>query len=653
MKTFRDLVEENQPKKPVVVGWGRMNPPTTGHLKLIDKVRAEAEKRGAKHSVIVSHSQDAKKNPLSAKQKIKHLQRYSPGTHFEASSKEKPTLLHHASRLHAAGHDHLVVVAGSDRVKEFHDLLHKYNGVKGRHGHYKFKKISVVSAGHRDPDAEGEEGMSGTKMRQHAANRDFSSFRHGVPSHVSDQHAKELMHDVRRGMGMNEQVDRGMFKALFITGGPGSGKDVIIREAVAEEKAVELNFTQVIEILNSIHHRAVRSMFAKSDINLESVMQRKPLIINGPAHFYEEVSTIKSQLESLGYDTFMIYVDTSNEESKIRNESHKRMMNESNRLDKWNASQSNKQSFDKLFEYFITFDNNGSIDNKEEDIHETYQLVKQFLDYKVVNETAMGWLSTHGKLNLDDKFNMVFKEENVKSNSKLIQKATIKKYNPSFKAAGPADITKDNSNVNIGNTTDRDELRGDALPRKNPNGKTVTGGTWSGGYTAEASQPTISKKPEPKESNFSQDKDKIKKKKFGDTSLSKSRVGKPAGVGPEYDTRAGGQGAAAGAGLGDQTYSESQDYSNASPSSAALPGGSVQPNPLSNQYDQPKPFNKFRKKLKEWNGFQNDVESGLGGTLGGASNKEPMQTPNDKFIPNMGIKIKKSKLQVIKKNIKK
>ena len=115
MKSFLQLVEEkDKTSKPVVMAFGRMNPPTTGHLKLIDKVKSTAEKMGAKHTVIVSHSQDSKKNPLSGAQKIKHLKRYAPGVHFEASSKEHPTIMHHAARLHAAGHDHLVMVAGSD-----------------------------------------------------------------------------------------------------------------------------------------------------------------------------------------------------------------------------------------------------------------------------------------------------------------------------------------------------------------------------------------------------------------------------------------------------------------------------------------------------------------------------------------------------------
>ena len=118
MKSFLQLVvEESKTHKPVVMAFGRMNPPTTGHLKMIDKIRSEAEKRGAAHTIVVSHSQDSKKNPLSSEQKIKHLKRYSPGTKFEASSKEHPTIMHHAARLNAKGHDHLVVVAGSDRVK--------------------------------------------------------------------------------------------------------------------------------------------------------------------------------------------------------------------------------------------------------------------------------------------------------------------------------------------------------------------------------------------------------------------------------------------------------------------------------------------------------------------------------------------------------
>ena len=126
MKKFLDIIKEEEKKaKKAVLAFGRMNPPTSGHLKLIDKVRHTAEKQGASHHVVVSHSQDSKKNPLSSEQKVKHLKRYSPGTHFVASSHEHPTILHHAAKLHDKGHTHLTVIAGSDRVKEMHHLLHK------------------------------------------------------------------------------------------------------------------------------------------------------------------------------------------------------------------------------------------------------------------------------------------------------------------------------------------------------------------------------------------------------------------------------------------------------------------------------------------------------------------------------------------------
>jgi hypothetical protein len=202
---FKEYIKEDKDEaghgsdKHHVLAFGRMNPPTTGHMQVIHKVHDVADKHKADHTVVTSHSQDKKKNPLSASQKLKHLKRYSPKTKFKSSSSEHPTIMHQASELHKKGVTHLHVVVGSDRKKEMHSLLHKYNGAKGGHGHYHFKKITVHSAGHRDPDAEGTSGVSGTKQREHAHAGNFHEFRKGVPEHVSDKHAKELMHDVHQG----------------------------------------------------------------------------------------------------------------------------------------------------------------------------------------------------------------------------------------------------------------------------------------------------------------------------------------------------------------------------------------------------------------------------------------------------------------------
>ena len=104
MKSFLELIEETkQGEKHHVMTFGRMNPPTTGHLKLIHKVKEVADKNNASHTVVASHSQDSKKNPLSGEQKVKHLKRYSPGTNFKSSSKEHPSIFHHAAEAHRNG----------------------------------------------------------------------------------------------------------------------------------------------------------------------------------------------------------------------------------------------------------------------------------------------------------------------------------------------------------------------------------------------------------------------------------------------------------------------------------------------------------------------------------------------------------------------
>jgi len=185
-----------------VLAFGRMNPPTSGHAKVAEKVQEVAKRNKADHKIVLSASQDAKKNPLSTDEKVKHALRAFPkGSHVVAADKDKPTILHQAADMHKAGIKHLHIVAGSDRQHEMQSLLDKYNGKKEKHGEYNFKSITVHSSGERDADAEGDTGMSGTKMRDHAAKGNFKEFRKGVPAHVSDTHAKEMMSDVRRGMG--------------------------------------------------------------------------------------------------------------------------------------------------------------------------------------------------------------------------------------------------------------------------------------------------------------------------------------------------------------------------------------------------------------------------------------------------------------------
>ena len=302
-------------------------------------------------------------------------------------------------------------------------------------------------------------------------------------------------------------------------------------------------------------------------------------------------------------------------------------MVESIRHDKWLKSQDNLKLYSEKFKNFISFDNNKSIEYIEEDITETYHKINQFIDSKLVTMVSRDWLENRNRLNNG----YIFKEEkNVQKTNRFIQRKT-----GGERADSPADSTPDNR----ANDPNSGDIRYDG-PKKR--------GTYTFRTYSEAKAPTLQKRSEPKESNFSQDKDKIRMKKRGDTSQRAGRVGRPDGVGQEYDTRAGGQGAAAGAGLGNQTYSETIDYSNGNnQSTGKLPG--VSPNPLSSDYEQPvkKTFKKFRN-IKEFAGFQNDTESGLAGVLGGAGNVEKMDSYKDPLrnIKNdYGLKIKKKKKQ--------
>ena len=206
MKTFIRFISEGivgRPKmNPVVFSFGRMNPPTTGHEALVNTVKDEAEKRKAAHEIVLSGSQDSEKNPLSGEQKVKHARRAFPGTNITAATPEQPTLIHHLSRLNNAGHKHLVLVAGSDRLPEYQNLISKYNGNADKSGNvpFNFKKVEYVSSGDRDPDSEGVGGMSASKMREHVRNNDYYGFRQGVPSTMSDAHAREMFNDTAAGM---------------------------------------------------------------------------------------------------------------------------------------------------------------------------------------------------------------------------------------------------------------------------------------------------------------------------------------------------------------------------------------------------------------------------------------------------------------------
>ena len=174
-----------------VMAFGRMNPPTIGHAKLVDAVKSQ----GGDPYIFLSQSQKPKTDPLPFEEKLRYAKFFFPNVTI--GSPEVKTIIQALQKISELGYENLIYVAGSDRVPAFEELINKYNGKD-----YNFKNIQVVSAGERDPDADGAEGMSASKMRAAAAAGDLESFKQGVPN---QEVADEMYAAVRQGMGIKDE----------------------------------------------------------------------------------------------------------------------------------------------------------------------------------------------------------------------------------------------------------------------------------------------------------------------------------------------------------------------------------------------------------------------------------------------------------------
>jgi hypothetical protein len=435
---FKDFLRE-QKEKHAVMSFGRFNPPTSGHERVVNKVKDIAGSVGGSHHIVLSHSQDSKKNPLSAAQKVKHAKRAFPNTNFTASSKEAPTFFDHAEKLYKQGVTHLHMVGGSDRVEEYKRLLNKYNGTH-EGARFNFKSIKVHSAGERDPDAEGVTGMSASKMRTAAQEGRFHDikdskgrvtkpgFRSGVPSSMSDEHVKQMYNDVRRGMNLHESIlaegvhDKGIFKAVFLAGGPGSGKDYVLSNTLDGHGMIEINSDKALEYLmdkenldktmpdnEAAQRNAVRKK-AKDVTEIRhrlALNGRNGLIINGTGADPKEYEEIKKKLEKLGYDTSMIMVNTDDEVSKARNvergQRGGRTVPEEIRKKKWEEVQAARAQFGKIFRNsYIEFDNSEDLRTaspdvvkaKKEEMQQIFKQIQKFVNAPPKSEQSKHWIAS-------------------------------------------------------------------------------------------------------------------------------------------------------------------------------------------------------------------------------------------------------------------
>jgi hypothetical protein len=161
------------------------------------------KKTNSNYRIYLSKTTDKKKNPLTFEQKVKWVKKLFPEHSKAIQDKSKAvTPIDVLVELYKEGYTEVVMVAGSDRVKGFEELLNKYNGVEARHGFYEFNSIKIVSAGERDPDADDVTGMSASKLRQAVVDGDMESFLKGIPGTISTAEADSYFSDIKRGMGL-------------------------------------------------------------------------------------------------------------------------------------------------------------------------------------------------------------------------------------------------------------------------------------------------------------------------------------------------------------------------------------------------------------------------------------------------------------------
>ena len=184
----------------LIFAFGRFNPPTTGHAKLMKEVITQARKNNANHIVYASASTDRRSNPLDVNTKVKFMKKMFPQNNIKAAGRTERTFME-VLKFYNKMYGEIIMIAGSDRVREFQALANKYNGRD-----YNYKSIKLISSGERDPDAEGVSGMSASKMREMAKNNDYRNFKSGVTG-LSDSETRELFNAVKKGMGIREGIE--------------------------------------------------------------------------------------------------------------------------------------------------------------------------------------------------------------------------------------------------------------------------------------------------------------------------------------------------------------------------------------------------------------------------------------------------------------
>ena len=293
--------EVEKTKGTLTVAFGRFNPPTTGHEKLLNQVAKSSDEDD--YIIVPSRSQDAKKNPLDADSKVGVMRQMFP-KHSEkiVNDPANRTIFDVLKKAHNDGYAGVRVVGGADRQKEFDKLVNTYNGKL-----YKFDNIEVVSAGDRDPDADDVTGMSASKQRKAAAEGDLKSFMKGIPSTMEKKAAEDLYKNIRKAMNIKEGWNLWEIAPKFDWEG--------LRENYIGEKIYQIG--QLVENLNTgvigrIIRRGANHLICVSEDNnmfkswIKDVSETRKESYDLPT----DVSGVPSDQRLVGTDALRKYTET-------------------------------------------------------------------------------------------------------------------------------------------------------------------------------------------------------------------------------------------------------------------------------------------------------------------------------------------------------
>jgi|TARA_B110000438_G_scaffold5332_1_gene5358 predicted kinase len=423
MKSFKKLFEAKDEK--VVFTFGRFNPPTVGHGKLIDALK-KASSGGYAPLVYMSHSQDSKKNPLDYRTKFKWMKKFF-GKKVGIVNSNSRQVFQIVTELYSRGCRDVRMVVGSDRVREFDTLIRKYNGSKGKHGFYNFDNIQIISAGERDPDSDDlVSGMSASKMRAAAEEGDYDSFKLGVPSKMMTDQAL-LYKEVRQGMNIKEEMmptymfedmlnegvyDPGIFKAVFLMGGPGSGKSTVVDALSLKVLGLKTinSDTHFERLMKDANMSMKMTKTGSGAVNPErdklrakgKALAGKQLSIHAPARLglifdttsarASKIERYKKELDKLGYEYKMIFVKTSLELAQRLNSMRARTLPPEILIKEHEMVAKNARSFKKLFgKDFIEILNDDTVKSLESKASRLYGQMLGWTKSFPTNKIALAW----------------------------------------------------------------------------------------------------------------------------------------------------------------------------------------------------------------------------------------------------------------------